>query len=39
LNKSLTTDAVSDIGMFLSRYPNDSNAKEIQDLEVKLSSK
>jgi len=39
LNKSLTNDAVSDIGMFLNRYPNDSNAKEIHDLEVKLTSK
>jgi outer membrane protein assembly factor BamD len=39
LNKSLTNDAISDIGMFLNRYPNDSNAKEIHDLEVKLSSK
>ena len=39
MNKSLTNDAVSDIGMFLNRYPNDSNAKEIHDLEVKLTSK
>ena len=39
LNRSLTNDAVSDIGMYLSRYPNDSNAKEIHDLEVKLTSK
>lgn len=39
MNRSLTNEAVSDIGMYLSRYPNDSNANEIHDLEVKLTSK
>jgi len=39
VKRSLTNDAVADVAMFLSRYPNDSNIKEIQDLEVKLTSK
>jgi outer membrane protein assembly factor BamD len=39
IKRSLTNDAISDVAMFLSRYPNDSNVKEIQDLEVKIPSK
>jgi len=37
--KLMTGEALSDIAVFLSRYPQDSNAKEIQDVEAKLSVK
>lgn len=39
IKKGMTTEASNDIGVFLSRYPDDSNAKEIQDTETKLSQK
>jgi outer membrane protein assembly factor BamD len=37
--KSMTGEALSDIAVFQSRYPQDSNITEIQNLEAKLSVK
>lgn len=39
LKKGLNNDALSDISIFLSRYPNDTNAKELQEIESGLVSK
>lgn len=39
LKKGLNNDALSDISTFLSRYPNDPNAKELQEIESRLTSK
>ncbi len=38
-NKTMTGDALNDIAVFLSRYPKDTNAKKLQDLETQLSKK
>lgn len=38
LRKDLKNEALADISTFLSRYPDDPNAKEIQELEQNLSS-
>lgn len=39
VKKNLNNEALSDIGLFLSRYPNDVNAKELQGIETSLSGK
>lgn len=39
IKKGMNSEALSDIAVFLSRYPDDSNAKEIQETETKLSQK
>lgn len=39
LKKGLNNDALADISIFLSRYPNDPNAKELQEIESRLVSK
>ncbi|NMB80521.1 MAG: outer membrane protein assembly factor BamD [Ignavibacteria bacterium] len=39
LKKGLNNDALADISIFLSRYPNDPNAKELQEIESKLAAK
>lgn len=39
LKKGLNSDALSDISIFLSRYPNDPNAKELQEIESRLAAK
>ncbi len=39
LKKGLTNEALADVSIFLSRYPNDPNAKELQELEAKLTIK
>ena len=35
--KGMKNEALADINIFLNRYPSDSNANEIKDLESKLS--
>lgn len=37
VNKEMKSEALADANIFLSRYPNDSNAKEIQSIESKMS--
>jgi outer membrane protein assembly factor BamD len=37
--KMMTGETLNDIAVFISRYPNDSNAKKLQDLELQLSKK
>lgn len=37
--KGMTNDILADISLFLNRYPKDSNANELQELEVRLTSK
>ncbi len=39
LKKGLNNEALSDISIFLSRYPNDPNAKELQEIESRLIAK
>lgn len=39
VKKKLNNDALADISLFLNRYPNDTNAKELQGIEVALSDK
>lgn len=39
LKKGLNNEALADISTFLSRYPNDPNAKELQEIESRLTSK
>lgn len=39
LKKGLNNEALSDISIFLSRYPNDLNAKELQEIESRLIAK
>lgn len=39
LKKGLNSDALADISIFLSRYPNDPNAKELQEIESRLAAK
>lgn len=39
LKKGLNNDALADISVFLSRYPNDPNAKELQEIESGLVAK
>lgn len=37
VKKSMTNGALADISLFLSRYPDDERAKELQEIELKLS--
>jgi outer membrane protein assembly factor BamD len=37
--KNQKNEALADISVFLSRYPDDPNAKELQELETKLMAK
>jgi outer membrane protein assembly factor BamD len=37
VKKGMNSEAMSDIAVFLSRYPDDTNAKEVQETETKLS--
>ncbi len=39
VKKKLSNDARADINLFLSRYPDDANAKELQGIEIALSEK
>ncbi len=39
LKKGLNNEALADISIFLSRYPNDPNAKELQEIESRLNTK
>ncbi len=39
IRKGLINDALADISIFLSRYPNDVNADEIRKLETELTNK
>lgn len=39
VKKKMNNQALADISMFLSRYPNDANVKELQGIEVALSDK
>jgi hypothetical protein len=35
----MNNEALNDIGVFLSRYPDNSNSAELQETEVKLGQK
>jgi outer membrane protein assembly factor BamD len=37
--KLMTGEALNDIAVFMARYPQDSDAKEMQEIETKLSAK
>lgn len=39
VRKEMVNEALSDISIFLSRYPNDSNAEELRQLERNLTNK
>lgn len=39
IKKGMNTEAANDIAVFLSRYPDDAYAKEIQETETKLNQK
>ena len=39
LKKGLNNEALADISIFLNRYSDDSNAKELQEIEAGLISK
>lgn len=39
VRKEMNNDALADIGTFLSRFPDDANATELQQIEASLSSK
>ncbi|MFA7229383.1 MAG: outer membrane protein assembly factor BamD, partial [Melioribacteraceae bacterium] len=37
VKKGMKNEALSDLNLFISRYPNDSNINELKELEVKLT--
>lgn len=39
VRKGMINEALADINLFLSRYPNDDNANEIRNLEIELINK
>lgn len=39
LKKGMNSEALNDVAVFLSRYPDDSYAKEVQEIEIRLSQK
>jgi hypothetical protein len=39
LKKGMNNEALSDISVFLSRYPDNSNSTELQETETKLGQK
>jgi outer membrane protein assembly factor BamD len=38
INKGMKGEALADIGVFLTRYPDDSSTSELKELETKLSN-
>ncbi len=38
INKGMNSEALADVYLFLNRYPDDANAKELKEVEAKLSA-